>query len=145
MLRKLRHVADIVENIPITETVKQGCARTEIMSAHGFRKYFATTLEIEGVNPVYVELLLGHDMGLKTVYSKPTPLQLLEGDGDKVRGYTSGINALTINEEHRLKMENTSLKETLAEWANNRQEIAQIKKELALIQEQKKQAVKGNN
>jgi integrase len=145
MLRKLRLQTGIVQNQPITESVKQGSARTEIMSAHGFRKYFATMMETEGVNPVYVELLLGHDMGLKTVYSRPTALQLLEGNGDKVRGYTAGINALTIDETHRLKMENTTLKETLTEWAKNRQEIAQIKKELALIQEKKEQTAIPKN
>jgi integrase len=62
---------------------RQGQPRSEVMALHGFRKYFATTLETEGVNPVYVELLLGHDMGLKNVYSKPTPMQLLEGNGEK--------------------------------------------------------------
>jgi hypothetical protein len=74
------------------------------MTLHGFRKYFATCLETEGVNPVFVELLLGHDLGLKSIYSKPTPTQLLEGNGNKVLGYIHGIDALTINEENRLKI-----------------------------------------
>ncbi|MPZ06765.1 MAG: tyrosine-type recombinase/integrase [Nitrososphaeraceae archaeon] len=137
MLRKIRLQAGIVENQPITETVKQGSARTEIMSAHGFRKYFATMMETEGVNPVYVELLLGHDVGLKTVYSRPTALQLLEGNGDKVRGYTAGINALTIDEANRLMMENKSLHSKLERFVQIQMEIDGIHKELALIRGQK--------
>ncbi len=84
--------------------MRKGQPRSEVKALHGFRKYFATCLETEGVNPVYVELLLGHDMGLKSAYSKPTSTQLLEGNGDKVLGYVHGINVLTINEEDRLKL-----------------------------------------
>jgi len=75
-------------------------------------------------------------MGLKTVYSEPTALQLLEGNGDKVRGYAAGINALTVDGSHRLRDENSNLKQTLAEWARNRQEMAQIRKELEEIKQQ---------
>jgi integrase len=78
--------------------------RTEIMVDHACRKFFDTTLETEGINPVYIEFLLGHDQKLKTRYAKPTPSQLLEGNGDKVLGYIHGIDALTINEENRLKI-----------------------------------------
>lgn len=84
--------------------LRKGQPRSEVKALHGFRKYFATCLETEGVNPVYVELLLGHDMGLKNAYSKPTAAQLLEGNGDKVLGYVHGIDVLTINEEDRLKL-----------------------------------------
>lgn len=84
--------------------LRKGQPRSKIKTLHGFRKYFATCLETEGVNPVYVELLLGHDMGLKNAYSRPTATQLLEGNGDKVLGYVHGIDVLTINEEDRLKL-----------------------------------------
>lgn len=77
--------------------------RTEIMMHHAFRKFFDTALETEGINPVYIECLMGHDQNLKTRYAKPTPSQLLEGNGDRVLGYIHGIDALTINEENRLK------------------------------------------
>jgi integrase len=104
MIKKLRFQTGIVHEQHLTENVKLGYPRSEVMNLHGFRKYFATTLETEGVNPVYIDLLLGHDMGLKGVYSKPTPAQLLQGNGDKVLGYIHGIDALTINEENRLKI-----------------------------------------
>jgi site-specific recombinase XerD len=84
--------------------LRKGQPRSEVKALHGFRKYFATCLETEGVNPVYVELLLGHDIGLKNAYSKPTAAQLLDGNGDRVLGYVHGIDVLTINEENRLKL-----------------------------------------
>ena len=83
--------------------------RTEVMMDHALRKYFATSLETEGINPVYIDLLLGHDMGLKSIYSKPSSMQLLEGNGNKVLGYIHGIDVLTINEENRLKSKVTEL------------------------------------
>lgn len=58
---------------------------------------------------------MGHDLGLKTVYSKPTPAQLLEGNGNKVLGYIHGIDALTINEENRLKAKVKNLTERQSE------------------------------
>jgi hypothetical protein len=73
------------------------------MTEHGFRRYFSTSLETEGVSPVYIELLLGLDLGLKSIYSKPTATQLLEGNGNKVLGYLHGINSLTINGDNRLR------------------------------------------
>jgi integrase len=103
MIRKLRFQTGIVPEQHLTENVMRGFHRTSVMTVHGFRKYFATTLETEGVNPVYVELLLGHDLGLKGVYSKPTPKQLLEGNGNIVLGYSAGMDALTINEDNRLR------------------------------------------
>ena len=61
------------ELLHLTEGLVQGQPRHEVMGLHGFRKYFATTLETEDVNPIYIEFVLGHDMGLKSVYSKPHP------------------------------------------------------------------------
>jgi integrase len=104
ILKILRFETGIVEVQHLTESVKRGKPRSQVMTLHGFRKYFATSLDTEGVNPVYVELLLGHNIGLKTVYSKPTPTQLLEGNGNKVLGFIHGIDVLTINEENRLKL-----------------------------------------
>jgi integrase len=87
----------------------KGFERTDMMLNHACRKFFSSSLESEGVNPVYIDLLLGHDMGLKSIYSKPSSLQLLEDNGNKVLGYAHGINTLTINEENRLKSRITEL------------------------------------
>jgi site-specific recombinase XerD len=76
--------------------------RRETMQAHGFRKFFDTSCTNAGVNPIYTEFLMGHSLGLKSRYSKPTPLDLLEGN-DKNLGYISAINALTIDVSNRLR------------------------------------------
>lgn len=41
-----------------------------------------------GMNSLYTEMLMGHDIGLKGRYTKLTPEQLLEGN-DKNLGYIS--------------------------------------------------------
>jgi len=115
--------------------LRKGQPRSGVKVLHGFRKYFATCLETEGVNPVYVELLLGHDMGLKNVYSKPTATQLLEGNGDKVLGYIYGINALTINEENRLRKQVAEQEHTIkVQLAESNQQVLELKKQIERIQ-----------
>lgn len=68
------------------------------------RKYFDSTATTAGLNPLYVEMLMGHKIGLKGAYFRPTVTDLLEGN-DKMLGYTSVINALTVNEENRLRLQ----------------------------------------
>ncbi len=49
-------------------------------------------------------MLAGHKIGLQGIYFKPRPIDLLEGN-DKMLGYASIINSLTINDENRLRLE----------------------------------------
>jgi integrase len=93
--------------------------RREVMQAHGFRKFFDTTCTLNGMDGLYVEKLMGHDIGLKAHYFKPSPQELLEGNEHKL-GYVSVIDALTINDENRLRRENQILKV-------NKSEIEQLK------------------
>lgn len=130
ILKILRYETGIAKVQHLTECVKRGRPRSHIKTLHGLRKYLSTSLEIEGVNPVYVELLLGHNLGLKSVYTKPTPMQLLEGNGDTVLGYIHGIDALTINEENRLKIENLKIKQRNESLESEKDEIAILRKEL---------------
>lgn len=117
--------------------LRKGQPRSEIKALHGFRKYFSTCLETEGVNPVYIELLLGHDMGLKNVYSKPTATQLLEGTGSKVLGYVHGIDALTISPENRLRKQVAEQEHTiqhkLAEKDQQIQELMEWKEKMEVL------------
>lgn len=85
--------------------VGQKYQRKEIMTNHGLRKFFATQLNgaYNNENPLMVEMLLGHDTGLTGVYTKPS-------DETKEKFYVGGMDALTINEENRLKRENVQLK-----------------------------------
>lgn len=75
-----------------------GYKRKEVMAVHGFRKFFSTQLNgaYDNQNPLLVEMLLGHDTGLVGVYTKPS-------DEAKESFYLGGMDALTINEENRLK------------------------------------------
>lgn len=144
MVRTLRLRTGIVENQRLTEEITKGMPRTHIMLSHGLRKHFATTLETEGVNTFYIELLLGHDTGLKGVYSKPTSTQLLEGNGDRVRGYTAGIDALTIDEEHRLKDKIQSLEIRIDEFAEQQKQIDELKAKIGDLDELTKRARHGH-
>jgi integrase len=86
--------------------------RKEVMQIHGLRKFYDTATTQAGVHPLYVEMLLGHDIALKGSYFKPTEKDLLEGNG-KMLGYLAAIDALTINEENRLKHEVVELRAEL--------------------------------
>jgi integrase len=85
-----------------SENIKK--ERREVMQAHGFWKFFDTTCTLNGMVALYVEKLMGHDIGLKAHYFKPSSQELLEGNDHKM-GYVSVIDALTINEENRLRRE----------------------------------------
>ena len=70
------------ELLHLTEGLVQGQPRHEVMG-YRLRKYFATTLETEDVNPIYIEFVLGYYIGLKSVYSKPPHTQPLKEMGAK--------------------------------------------------------------
>jgi hypothetical protein len=81
------------------------------MESHGFRKAFQTIAVNNGMSMLYVEMLMGHKSGGLALesYVRPTETDLLEGN-DKMRGYLGVIDALTINEENRLKREVQTLR-----------------------------------
>jgi predicted RNA-binding protein with RPS1 domain len=81
------------------------------------------------VHPLYIELLMGHDIALKGSYFRPTIQDMLEGN-DRMLGYTAAIDALTINEENRLKLKVSKLeKENENEEERDRQIQGLIKKQ----------------
>ena len=85
--------------------------RNPTMLTHGFRKFFNTECAKAGVYPDFIELMLGHKLpGMRSHYMKPDINTLLEGTKE-VKGYVAAIDALTINDENRLKKENQELKE----------------------------------
>ena len=71
--------------------------RTEIMRAHGLRKFFDTNLVRAVVQAIKIEALMGHKKGIQSSYFRPTDDELLEE-------YVKAVDNLTINEEHRLKI-----------------------------------------
>jgi hypothetical protein len=81
------------------------------METHGLRKAFQTIAIHNGMSSLYAEMLMGHKSGGLALesYVKPTENDLLEGN-DKMIGYVGIIDALTINEENRLRREVKTLK-----------------------------------
>ena len=99
------------------------------MISHGLRKFFDTTTTVAGLNPLYVEMLMGHKLGLKASYFRPTPKDLLEGN-DKMIGYVGVIDELTIGEENRLKLENSMIKNRNDILESDKEEVISLRKEL---------------
>src|SRR5215207_1860352 len=89
---------------------EQDNTSTTTTQTHSFRRFFETTAIKEGFSPLYVNMLMNHDIGLEKSYFKPTVNDLLEGS-DKMPGYIQIMNAVTINEENRLSKQIQELKE----------------------------------
>jgi site-specific recombinase XerD len=80
----------------ITESKQNGRIRKDVKRANGFRKLTETTFIRSKVNAEAREMLMGHSIGLGDSYYRPLPEELLEE-------YMKAVDALTINEENRLK------------------------------------------
>jgi hypothetical protein len=102
IIRELSYDLGVRQVQHLTEDLHNGKIKHEIMLVHGFRKYFDTTCTSNGMDKLYVEVCMGHDLGLKGSYYKPTWQEVLEGN-DRTHGYVSVINDLTIDEENRLR------------------------------------------
>lgn len=72
------------------------------------------------VNPVVVDLLVGHDIGIKGNYYRPSNEDLMEA-------YLQGIDALTINEENKLKRKLVELKTENDVLRNYGKQLEEIK------------------
>jgi integrase len=62
--------------------------RYDFKQVHGFRKFFKTTCE-RSVKSIYVEMFLGHTLGISSSYMKPS-------QEDMISEYVKAIPALTI-------------------------------------------------
>lgn len=101
-INRLIEKAGIRPKVRLVEGQKSAQIRHEVKALHGFRKFFDTVCTDAGLSLLYLEMLEGHDTKLKDSYYRPSDEQLLEGS-EKMLGYVSAINNLTINEENRLK------------------------------------------
>jgi integrase len=103
--------------------------RRHEFTVHGFRKWFKTRCENAGVKPIITELLMGHSVGISDSYYRPTVKDLLEE-------YLKAVDALTISNENRLKMQvevlAASTKET-EEMVNTK--LAEKDRELQLLRQ----------
>lgn len=66
IIRSIAILAGIIQKKkPPPETNARGRCRGEITAVHGLRKFFDTTCEMAGVDTLFVEMLMGHKIGLK--------------------------------------------------------------------------------
>ena len=66
-------------------------------SLHGFRKFFETECQ-KVAKSINVSILMSHDIGITQHYYKPKEEEILEE-------YIKAVDLLTINEEHKLKIQ----------------------------------------
>jgi integrase/recombinase XerD len=106
--------------------------RCNIMSAHGFRKRFASIIKLDNkISWAVSERLLGHKCYLDESYFVPTKENLfLE--------FKKVIADLTISDEERVKAENLKLKKEKSELEKNKLEIKEMKKRLEDIEYNRK-------
>lgn len=132
IIRSITISAGIRQIKPLTETNTIGRCRGEIMVVHGLRKHFDTTCEMAGVDTLFVEMLMGHKIGLKKSYFKPTETENLEGNNKK-KGYIEAIPALTIQVT---KEENEKLRGELELLNRRDNELNAMKEQVVSMQSQ---------
>ena len=107
--------------------------RYDIMSAHGIRKFFDTTLKLnQNLNPAIVERLMSHkskSIPLDSSYFCPT-------DNDLFEVYQKAIPSLTIDKSSRLQLELDLNKERLAKLENTKdRRIEGLENDMRIIKE----------
>lgn len=124
-----------MEKMPILEEdVTEGKRqRRPVKETHGFRKFFQTTAINNAMSPLYAELLMGHTSGGLALesYLRPSESDLLEGN-DKMLGYTGVIDALTINEENKLRLEVRTLKQEVNKFDHMQKQIEELSRRMSL-------------
>ena len=122
----------LVKNTTIVRT-KTHRNRYDIMSAHGLRKFFDTTLKLnQNLNPSVVERLLSHNsqlIRLDCSYFRPT-------DNDLFEVYQKAIPSLTIDKSSRLEFELKENKDRLEKLENSKdRRILELESDMRLIKE----------
>lgn len=83
----------------------------KLQTDHGFRKFFDTALMNSDVNYQFKELMMGHSIGLDSIYYD----EKNEHSKQKIlKEYMKASDALTINDEYRLKQELEEVKKNSA-------------------------------
>jgi integrase len=111
--------------------------RTEIMAAHGLRKFFDTNLSRARLQRNKMEALMGHK-SLQQLYDKPDDEELLEE-------YLKAVELLTINDENRLKAKVATLEDKdkqIQELSKAVEEMRSQAVQSAEVQEKKNRELK---
>ena len=86
-----------IRAIMLRVLARAGLKEREFKQLHGFRKFFKTRCE-QSVKSIYVEMLMGHSLGISNSYMK-TPEQELLAE------YLKAVPSMTIQEADELKRE----------------------------------------
>jgi integrase len=134
-----RRMIDLLDYTGVRPTIHGATKynKTNLMTCHGFRKFFNTQCINHNMNPLYAEYLMGHKTGLIKSYFKPTDNELLEGN-DQSLGYAAMIPYLTINvteeENQKLQEEINKLKQHHSvEWESMREQITEMRQKMGLF------------
>jgi len=99
----------------VTRVIKlAGIDAENLAPDHSFRYFFNTAMMNSDVNQQFKELMMGHSINLDDYYFKA---DTRESRRKILTEYVKAVDALTINEEYRLKMELESLKGELEKAA----------------------------
>ena len=107
--------------------------RYDVMSSHGLRKFFDTTLKLnQNLNPAIVERLMSHkskSIPLDSSYFCPT-------DNDLFEVYQKAIPSLTIDKSSRLEIELEQSKQRLQKLENTKdRRIEELESDMRIIKE----------
>jgi GDP-D-mannose dehydratase len=92
------------------------------MRSHAFRKGFKSICEQSGTKSINVELLLSHDIGVSGHYYRPA-------ESDLCSDYLKAVDALTINQEHRLRKQIKDLEyQHSEEWQQLKAQMNELKR-----------------
>ena len=93
-----------IQSQKIREKIDPNKRHYEFKRIHGFRKFFKTRCENEGMKSINIEILMGHNIGVSGSYYKPTEKEVLVD-------YLRIMPQLIINDEFRLSQQVQELKE----------------------------------
>jgi hypothetical protein len=131
MIKNIGLRSGVMEKRPVLEMGRG--QRRPVKETHGFRKYFQTTAINAGMSPLYSELLMGHASGGLALesYVRPSESDMLEGN-DKMIGYIGVLDALTIDENNKLRREVQTLKIRADRLEQVMSDIEEVKKRIGI-------------
>lgn len=113
------------------------------LSAHSFRKYFQTQLEAAGVNPNWIDQMIGHRLiNSRDSYSLPTDQQLKEAYMKaypflRIYSEKSEVEDRVTQLEKQLTERNTMIADLLANGEKKNQEFAALAERIRKIENSK--------
>jgi integrase len=114
----------------IKDIKKRHGDRYQVMVTHALRKFFKSRcMATEGMNPVVIEMFMGHDVGIEENYYKPLEHEYLNW-------YLKVVNNLTIDDTQRLKAKLEAHERNAVDYKQLQAENTQLQTKLEAQQEQ---------